>query len=353
MRTTLPFLIVAVIIAFFVLRWLPTPDLSNLHDLSNLPRQPQLETSIPNPTTAATTTPTAPAPKSDSEVGLRQSQPSEPDRVTLNRIQTELNQAAQKLQLLQNNATTPPAPVVNVVEPPRLTQAELYDKAIERVVNMWCQLGRKITIASGVLISSNGHILTNAHVAEDFVNQPDYECLIRRGSPARNLGYAKLVFFPQSYTATTSWTGQAENDISIWQVTRPTGVTPLPDAFPYYEIDPAYTPILNQPLATFSYASELLGLETQTKSLGLLFSETTVADFDSNLIISQHGLGSQGGSSGGALVDIYTNKFAGLISRGVGQKEEFSNISQRVLFSLTPGAINRIFQTETGQSLGR
>ncbi len=218
---------------------------------------------------------------------------------------------------------------------------------------MWCQLGNRITIASGVLISPAGHILTNAHVAEDFVKKDNYECLIRRGSPARNLGYAKLVFFPQAYTATTSWTGQAESDISIWQITRPTGTTPLPETFPYYEIDLSYAPKLNQPLATFSYASELLGLETQTKSLNLLFSETTVVDFDSNLIISQHGLGSQGGSSGGALVDIYTNKFAGLISRGVGQKEEFSNITQRTLFSITPQAVNRIFQTETGQSLAR
>lgn len=240
------------------------------------------------------------------------------------------------------------APLTQSAVPPRLSQQVLYDKAVSRVVNFFCEYNNGVETASGVIISSNGYILTNAHVAEAFVNQ-NYECKIRQGSPARNIGYAKIVMFPKAYTSaeSNSWEGHA-NDISIWKFTRSASSDEaLPKEFPYYSIDPNYLPKKDQPLATFSYPGELLGYEILLKSLNMLFGETIVSEFNTDFIASGMSLSSQSGSSGGILVDVYTNNFAGLIF-GVTTD---TSINQRKLFSLSPYAVNRVVKNETGFNL--
>lgn len=256
-------------------------------------------------------------------------------------MQNQLNQATQTLNNILKNQTSS----VPQLAPTRLTQQELYNKATSRVVNFFCQQGNQVRVASGVLISPKGHILTNAHVTQGFSS--DFECLIRQGSPARNLGYAKIIFYPQAFEKATDKEQAAKNDAAIWILTRPPGENPLPQTFPFYDINANYWPATSQPLVTFSYAAELLGYETALKSLNLLFAETIVTEFNQDMIVSTTGLSSQVGSSGGALIDVYTNEFAGLIF-AVSKEEQ---ISQRNLISLTPASIERIFETETGQSL--
>jgi hypothetical protein len=227
----------------------------------------------------------------------------------------------------------------------RLSQSELYSKAESRIINFLCYKKDGVGIASGIVISPKGHILTNAHVAEGL--EKNSECTIRQGSPARVIGYAKLVMLPSAYTNSKTLQGQSENDISVWIMSRSAGEENLPETFPYYNIDEFYFPEINQPLATFSYPAELLGYETLLKSLNMLFAETIVSEFDANFILSTSGLSSQVGSSGGALVDVYTNKFAGIIF-GISNDE---NISKRTLYSLTPNSVARIIKNETGQTL--
>ena len=258
------------------------------------------------------------------------------DPTTLNQIQNEINQAGEILKDIEKQTAPPPI---------RISQEELYDKAATRVVNFFCQQGNQIRAASGIIISPRGHILTNAHVAEGF--DDNFECAIRQGSPARNLAYAKIVMFPKAYTNALTRQEQADNDVSIWKMTRLANGDPLPEAMDYYSIDPTYYPEVNQPLSTFSYPSELLGYETILKSLNMFFAETIVNDFDRDLILSSTGLSSQVGSSGGILVDVYTNNFAGLIF-AVSKDAE---INKRKLFSLTPFSINRVTQAETGLAL--
>ena len=106
-------------------------------------------------------------------------------------------------------------------------------------------------------------------------------------------------------------------------------------------------PKKDQPLATFSYPGELLGYEILLKSLNMLFGETIVNDFNADFIASGMSLSSQSGSSGGILVDIYTNNFAGLIF-GVTTD---TSINQRKLFSLSPYAVNQVVKNETGFNL--
>lgn len=331
MRFLIYILMIAAAVTFFIYRQETSKPLSS----------PLTESATPTPLSPVTShssllTQPKPAPVKN----IKPTPKPQPllDQKTLDQIQQKLNQA-------------PLSPASNVVAydaafTPRLSQQQLYDKASVRVVNFFCEYGTRVETASGVIISPTGYILTNAHVAENFINQ-DYECLIRQGSPARNLGYAKIVMFPKAYTQAATRQEQADNDVSIWKFSRPPGESPLPSEFSYYSINTKYYPQANQPLATFSYPAELLGYETLLKNLNLLFAETTVAQFDRDLILSGLGLSSQVGSSGGILVDIYTNELAGLIF-GVSKDE---TINQRKLFSLTPYSIGRVVQAETGLDL--
>ncbi len=314
----------------FILLELNQPQPQTTTNTPAEPKSPENNLHFGLPTTASSTT---------SQTDKKITAPRQPvNKKTLEQIQQAINQATQTLKDIENTNT-----------PPRLSQQALYETAIARVVNFFCEVPRtnQIIVSSGALISETGHVITNAHVANDFASADNYECLVRQGSPARALGYAKLVLFPQKYTSTAERQTQAENDISIWLITRPSGETPLPESFPYFEVKTKYTPKLNQPLATFSYASELLGFEILLKSLNLLFSETTVTEFDQNFILSKASLGSQMGSSGGVLVDVYSGDFAGLIFAVDTQ----TDISKRTLFSLTPFSIERIVEQESGKTL--
>ncbi len=114
------------------------------------------------------------------------------DEKALQQIQENINKANDAIKEIEKKNSAPnaaPQPI-----PARLSQQELYDKAESRVVNFFCSKPGGVRVASGVMISSKGHILTNAHVAEGF--EKDYECMIRQGSPARSIGYAKLIMYP-------------------------------------------------------------------------------------------------------------------------------------------------------------
>lgn len=266
----------------------------------------------------------------------------------LNQIQEDINKASQAIKEIEekNNETHQTKPTKESL--PKISQSELYSKAESRIVNFLCNKPEGIGVASGIIISPKGHILTNAHVAKGLDKIKDYECAIRQGSPARIIGYAKLVMLPSAYTNSKTLQDEFQNDISVWIMSRSASEEEkLPESFPHYEIDEFYFPEVDQPLATFSYPAELLGYETLLKSLNMLFAETVVSEFDANFILSSSGLSSQVGSSGGALVDVYTNKFAGIIF-GISNDE---TISKRTLFSLTTNSVARIIKNETGFTL--
>ena len=228
----------------------------------------------------------------------------------------------------------------------RLPQQTLYGIAAERVVNLFCKLERdEVAIATGIIIHEDGYILTNAHVAE--VENPE-PCLIRRGSPAHNFAIAERVFLPPGFSSDTSTRENLSKDVAIWKITDvidPKAAT----SFPSLVIAPSYQVRNGGPLSTFSYPAELLGSQTVVSASYLSFSETTVQSHDAYFIESIQGLGSQKGSSGGILLDPYTGEFAGLIF--AINDEKTASISERMLFSLTPFAVNEAVRTATGKNL--
>ena len=79
----------------------------------------------------------------------------------------------------------------------------------------------------------------------------------------------------------------------------------------------------------------------------MLFGETIVNDFNADFIASGMSLSSQSGSSGGILVDIYTNNFA---------RFNFWSYHRHLYkptqtFFLSPYAVNQVVKNETGFNL--
>lgn len=62
-----------------------------------------------------------------------------------------------------------PAPesVPNVPQTGGLSYQEIYEKAIPSVVSITCQLNGGASTGTGVVVSKNGYLITNAHVVED------------------------------------------------------------------------------------------------------------------------------------------------------------------------------------------
>ncbi len=221
-----------------------------------------------------------------------------------------------------------------------LPQDFIYKKGLESVVNFLCeQSDGRTTVATGVIISPNGYVLTNAHIVDELKSKTP-SCTIRRGSPATNYDTAQLVWIPKAYTATTSESVRAMHDITLWKLKQNTQT-------PFFDIDYETHGNSDETLLTLSYPAELLSAEIIFKSLHLVFSNTVIVSADQSIIRSRSTLSAQHGSSGGVLIDPYTSRIRGIIF-GVNKTE---TISDRQLFALTPTAINNAVFEETQKKL--
>ncbi len=262
---------------------------------------------------------------------------------TLQKLRENLKNAQAAFDAIKIPA---PAPVPTPHKD-RIPQTKLYDQASERVVNFFCNIGNgEISVATGVLISEKGYIITNAHVAEETKSQ---RCLVRQGSPAHAYAFVERVFMPKNFSITKHSDENLRQDVSLWRVVSSANQTPLPVSFPAFTIDPTKEAVIGTALATFSYPAELLGFQAITTYLYLSFSETIVEAKDAYFIQSLQSLGSQKGSSGGALIDPYTGDFVGLIFAVSESKN--TDISSRKLFSLSTRAIDEVVYNETGKHL--
>ncbi|MEK7150834.1 MAG: serine protease [Patescibacteria group bacterium] len=249
--------------------------------------------------------------------------------------------------ILKENTTpvTSPPPLITPVAQPLpqkilLPQNFIYKKGLESVVNFLCeQSDGRTTIATGVIISPNGYVLTNAHIVDELKSKTP-SCTIRRGSPATNYDTAQLVWIPKAYTATTSESVRAMHDITLWKLKQNTQT-------PFFDIDYETHGNSDETLLTLSYPAELLSAEIIFKSLHLVFSNTVIVSADQSIIRSRSTLSAQHGSSGGVLIDPYTSRIRGIIF-GVNKTE---TISDRQLFALTPTAINNAVFEETQKKL--
>ncbi|MEK7192515.1 MAG: trypsin-like peptidase domain-containing protein [Patescibacteria group bacterium] len=224
--------------------------------------------------------------------------------------------------------------------------------------------------ASGVIIDPHGVILTNAHVAQYFLlkdyGSPDFlSCDIRTGSPAKSAYKARLLYIPGEWIEANAGAlresvslGTGEHDWALLLITEPTGInSTLPSFFDYLSPKTNFKKaILNQPVVLGGYPSELLGGIATAKDLYAVTSVATIKNtyffHDENSseidIFSVGGnIISQGGSSGGGVVDQTDGKLIGLVVTST----QAETTDEKILRATTLDYVSRDLKKLTGETL--
>jgi hypothetical protein len=313
---------------------------------------PKTEVSVPRNLTLITETPTQEAKTPKNENG---STKTEATPVTT----TEPPPSQQP----QEDLVLEPAPVP-------LSFTTINEETHKALVNILCSSTVETPVSSitgsGVIISPNGVIITNSHVAQlflvkDYPSENSIDCIIRTGSPARATYRAELLYIAPQWIQAHAQdilnehpTGTGENDYAFLRITERTDPqTKLPDSFPYVVFDTTTEKIGtgNQALVA-AYPAGFLDGSTIQKNLYIASSIATIGEY-----FTFHGAGidlfslggtivSQGGSSGGAVVSD-ENKLIGIIVTST----QATTTAERDMRAISIAHINRSLIETLGSSI--
>lgn len=270
----------------------------------------------------------------------------------------------------ENLSNTPKEQVAISVEEiiTDITQPEPDESVVASIenvlVNILCvrQIGNKIYLStgSGVIISSNGVVLTNAHVAQHFLlKDSGYNCTLRReniplyGFNAEPI-YISETWIQENYKqiANPSPTGTGKYDYALLRITSNTNPTLSLPNFPTLPIETASNfldagdtiTIAGYPGKLTSSLEIAKGTELQTDRVRIL-EIFTLGNNTVDVVESGDTSVAQKGSSGGGA--FKNNKLGGIIV----STNNGSSSGKFVVNILTLSYINREIKNETGKTL--
>lgn len=222
---------------------------------------------------------------------------------------------------------------------------------------------------SGIVISKNGIILTNAHIGQYFLLR-DYKvkdfltCVGRTGSPAYPAYKLELVYLPDKWLTENAEKindenplSTGENDYAFVVITGLTSgkETPNIDNLPYLEGETEDVVAPKDPVLLAAYPAGFLGGIIIQKDLWLASSISIISKLfyfnDPKKIDLFTVLGSiisQKGASGGAVVSLATGKLLGIITIAT---TNVKTTGERELSALTLSYIKSQFEKESGKTL--
>ena len=288
---------------------------------------------------------------------------------------TPTTQPSTQIPITPTQATTPTSPTPAtpkiIPESPILQPQSIQQKNIsveDVLVNTVCveRSGNSISVTtgSGVIISPQGVILTNAHVAQFFILQ-DYnksvDCAVYKeniptyGYKAEIL-YISKEWINRNYNLIREKTarGTGEYDYALLYITKNTNPTiSIPQSFPSARLALSQSPNVGYEVLVAGYPGGPTSILDLTRSVKLRTAFVNILDiftFGGNnpdiFTVSRSEVGAKGASGGG----VFLSKNDNLDLLGVIVTTDGTGGNAKIN-AITTNYINRAIQSETGNNL--
>lgn len=261
-----------------------------------------------------------------------------------------------------------PSTSISAQLPPPLPQSVVNEATRAALVNILCTTrggGYLHPISgSGVIVSSAGIVLTNAHIGQyfllrDYLVKNNVTCVIRTGSPATPQYTAELLYLPPAWVnanasqiAAQEGTGTGEHDYAFLRITGRTDPTAkLPASFSYLPmtLDDAFQ---SEPVLLAGYPAGFLEGITIERELYITSAISTVSRlyaFDEVGIPEAISVGStvisQAGSSGGAIVRMQDGALQAIVATA-SMGDETHSTASRDLYGITLSHIDNSLKAQ-------
>ncbi len=231
------------------------------------------------------------------------------------------------------------------------------------LVNIICYApagsGLRSISGSGVIVDPKGIILTNAHIAQNFLlADRNVSCTIRAGSPAIDTYKASLIYISPAWIQAnaniltqTNPSGTGEYDFAFLAITKSATSAALPSSFPFIPLATAPPPI-GTPVVIASYGAQFLE-SNQIQSFlfptivfGSVKDVFTFAATTIDVLTLGGSAAAQEGSSGGGVADG-NGKLVGTITTSTTN----GPTDTRKLDAITASYIRAEYANETGRAL--
>jgi hypothetical protein len=268
-----------------------------------------------------------------------------------------------------SSASTTPVLPNKPITPPQTTttvDTSLPAPLKKTLVNILCTSHKaplRGTSGSGVLIDSEGIILTVAHVAQaellsETVGEGVISCVVRTGDPARNAYKARVIYISEPWLRKNSTTlissqpmGTGENDFALLAIVGSANGSPVPSSFPSVSFSGADSAVGDE-VGVGGYAAQYLTSAQVRTALSPTFVTGSISNIYTFRTTSQDvlailaGKAAQEGSSGGGAVNK-EGRLIGLITTS----EISGDFTQRHLRVITPTHIRSSFESDMGQTM--